>query len=163
LNNTYFYENNPIMDKIDRKILRYLQDNCRLSISDLGNLVGLSTSATHRRISILEKEGMIEKYTASLSGEKLGYSMIFFVEVSLENQSDKTLASFEKAALERPEVLECYLTTGSADYLVKVAAKDTKSYEQIYKRIIASLPHVSRIESSLVMKTVKAWSGYSLE
>jgi DNA-binding Lrp family transcriptional regulator len=65
--------------------------------------------------------------------------------------------------LERPEVLECYLTTGSADYLVKVAAKDTKSYEQIYKRIIASLPHVSRIESSLVMKTVKAWSGYSLE
>ena len=84
------------MDKIDRKILRYLQDNCRLSISDLGNLVGLSTSATHRRISILEKEGMIEKYTASLSGEKLGYSMIFFVEVSLENQSDKTLASFEK-------------------------------------------------------------------
>ena len=84
---------------------------------------------------------MIEKYTASLSGEKLGYSMIFFVEVSLENQSDKTLASFEKAALERPEVLECYLTTGSADYLVKVAAKDTKSYEQIkesYKLSISS-------------------------
>ncbi len=150
------------MDNIDRKILWHLQKNCRVSISDLGNLVGLSTSATHRRIGILEQEGVIEKYTAHLSGEKLGYSMIFYVEVSLENQSDKTLETFEKAALERPEVLECYLMTGSADYLVKVAAKNTKSYEQTYKRIIASLPHVSRIQSSLVMKTVKAWSGYSL-
>ena len=65
MKNTFFYENNSIMDKIDRKILWSLQDNCRLSISDLGNLVGLSTSATHRRIGILEQEGLIEKYTAT--------------------------------------------------------------------------------------------------
>jgi len=86
--------------------------------------------------------------------------MTFFVEVSLESQSESVLAAFEKAALARSEVLECYLTTGSADYLIKVAAQDTESYEKIYKRIIAALPHVNRVQSSLVMKTVKPWTGY---
>ncbi len=86
--------------------------------------------------------------------------MTLFVEVSLESQSEAVLAAFEKAALARPEVLECYLTTGAADYLIKVAAPNTKSYERIYKRIIAALPHVARIQSSLVMKTVKRWNGY---
>lgn len=148
------------MDEIDRKILRLLQDNCRLSIADIGGKVGLSASACHRRISLLEKNGVIENYTARLNGEKLGYNMTFYVEVSLESQSDAVLSAFEKAALGRPEVLECYLTTGEADYLIKVAAPDTKSYERIYKRTIAALPHVSRIQSSLVMKTVKRWSGY---
>jgi len=148
------------MDEIDRKILRLLQDNCRLSIADIGGKVGLSASACHRRISLLEKDGVIENYTARLNGEKLGYNMTFYVEVSLESQSDAVLSAFEKAALGRPEVLECYLTTGEADYLIKVAAPDTKSYERIYKRTIAALPHVSRIQSSLVMKTVKRWSGY---
>ena len=148
------------MDEIDRKILRLLQDNCRLSITDIGGKVGLSASACHRRISLLEKDGVIENYTARLNGEKLGYNMTFYVEVSLESQSDAVLSAFEKAALGRPEVLECYLTTGEADYLIKVAAPDTKSYERIYKRTIAALPHVSRIQSSLVMKTVKRWSGY---
>lgn len=148
------------MDEIDRKILRLLQNNCRLSIADIGDKVGLSASACHRRISLLEKDGVIENYTARLNGEKLGYNMTFYVEVSLESQSDAVLSAFEKAALGRPEVLECYLTTGEADYLIKVAAPDTKSYERIYKRTIAALPHVSRIQSSLVMKTVKRWSGY---
>ena len=148
------------MDEIDRKILRLLQDNCRLSIADIGDKVGLSASACHRRISLLEKNGVIENYAARLNGEKLGYNMTFYVEVSLESQSDAVLSAFEKAALGRPEVLECYLTTGEADYLIKVAAPDTKSYERIYKRTIAALPHVSRIQSSLVMKTVKRWSGY---
>ena len=148
------------MDRIDRKILRILQGNCRLSIADIGDKVGLSASACHRRISLLEKDRVIEGYAARLNGEKLGYNMTFYVEVSLESQNDAVLSAFEKAALARSEVLECYLTTGAADYLIKVAAPDTKSYERIYKRTIAALPHVSRIQSSLVMKTVKRWSGY---
>ena len=148
------------MEDIDRKILRLLQNNCRLSIADIGDKVGLSASACHRRISLLEKDRVIEGYAARLNGEKLGYNMTFYVEVSLESQNDAVLSAFEKAALARSEVLECYLTTGAADYLIKVAAPDTKSYERIYKRTIAALPHVSRIQSSLVMKTVKRWSGY---
>jgi DNA-binding Lrp family transcriptional regulator len=149
-----------MIDKIDYKILDLLQDNCRQSVAEIGDKVGLSPSATHRRIAILEKNGVIESYTARLSGEKLGYAMTFFVEVSLNSQSETALAEFEKAALSRSEVLECYLTTGSADYLIKVAAPNTASYEQLYKRIISALPHVNRIQSSLVMKTVKRWNGY---
>lgn len=149
-----------MIDDIDRKILALLQDNCRLSIMDIGERVGLSASACHRRIGILEKSGIIERYAARLSGEKLGFNMTFYVEVTLEGQSETILSTFEKAALARPEVLECHLMTGNADYLIKVAAPDTKDYERLYRRVISSLPHVSRIQSSLVMKTIKRWKGY---
>ncbi len=149
-----------MLDQIDRKILSELQSNCRRSIAEIADHVGLSTSACHRRIGILESQGVIERYAARLNGEKLGFTMTFYVEVSLEGQSEKTLADFESAALNRPEVLECHLMTGDADYLLKVAAPSTQDYERIYRRTIAALPHVSRIKSSLVMKTVKRWHGY---
>lgn len=147
-------------DDIDRKILNALQTNCRRPIADIADIAGLSTSACHRRIGILEDKGIIERYAARLNGEKLGYNMTFYVEVTLEGQSEAILEAFEKAALARPEVLECHLMTGSADYLIKVAAPDTKEYERLYKRVISALPHVNRIQSSLVMKTVKRWNGY---
>jgi DNA-binding Lrp family transcriptional regulator len=149
-----------MIDDIDRKILVLLQKNCRLSIADIGEKVGLSASACHRRIGIMEKSGVIERYAARLNGEALGFNMTFYVEVTLEGQSEMILSTFEKAAVARPEVLECHLMTGSADYLIKVAAPDTKEYERLYKRVISALPHVSRIQSSLVMKTVKRWGGY---
>ena len=99
-----------MIDAIDYKILKQLQMNCRQSVAEIGDTVGLSPSATHRRIGILEKDGVIERYSARLNGEKLGYAMTFFVEVSLESQSEAVLGAFEKAALARPEVLECYLS-----------------------------------------------------
>jgi len=131
------------ISEIDRKILHELQINCRQSSALIGEKVGLSSSACHRRIGLLEERGLIERYAARLEG-----------------QSEAILSAFEKAALARPEVLECHLMTGEADYLIKIAAPDTDDYERIYRRTIASLPHVSRIQSSLVMKTVKRWSGY---
>ena len=148
------------ISKIDRQILHELQSNCRQSSAAIGEKVGLSPSACHRRIGLLEERGLIERYTARLNGEKLGFMMTFFVEVTLEGQSEAILSAFEKAAVARPEVLECHLTTGHADYLIKVAAPNTADYERIYKRSIAALPHVNRIQSSLVMKTVKRWAGY---
>ena len=148
------------MDTIDTKLLLALQSDCHQSISEIASHIGLSTSAAHRRIGILEKSGYIEGYHARLNGEKLGYQIEFFVEVSLESQSEKVLAAFEKAVLVRPQILECYLMTGNADYLLKIAAANTKEYERIYRRTIAALPHVSRIQSSLVMKAIKRWQGY---
>lgn len=148
------------ISKIDRQILHELQSNCRQSSSAIGEKVGLSPSACHRRIGLLEDRGLIERYGAQLNGEKLGFMMTFYVEVTLEGQSEAILSAFEKAAIARPEVLECHLTTGHADYLIKVAAPNTADYERIYKRSIAALPHVSRIQSSLVMKTVKRWAGF---
>ena len=149
-----------MLDEIDCKILNALQKDCKISVSEIGAQVGLSASATHRRIGLLESSGVIESYGARLNGRKLGYAMLFLVEVTLENQSEAVLSAFEKAALARPEVLECYLTTGAADYVIKVASPDTDHYEQVYKRVIAALPHVSRIQSALVMKTVKSWAGF---
>lgn len=145
---------------IDRKILHELQKNCRQSSSVIGEKIALSPSACHRRIGLLEERGLIEGYSARLNGEKLGYAMTFYVEVTLEGQSESILSAFERAALARPEVLECHLMTGQADYLIKVAAPDTADYERIYRRTISALPHVSRIQSSLVMKTIKRWKGY---
>ncbi len=147
-------------DAIDKKILLSLQKDCRRSIADLAQDVGLSTSAAHRRIGILEKNGFIQGYHARLDGPKLGYQIEFFVEVSLESQSEKVLEEFEAAVLARPQILECYLMTGQADYLLKVAAENTREYERVYRRTIAALPHVSKIQSSLVMKAVKRWEGY---
>lgn len=149
-----------MIDNIDRKIMNALQRDCRQTIAQISEIVGLSPSACHRRIGLLEERGVIESYAARLNGSALGYAMIFYLELSLESQSEKALSEFEFAAIARPEVLECHLTTGEADYLLKVAAPDTESYERIYRRVVASLPHVSRIKSALVMKTVKRWNGY---
>ena len=149
-----------MIDNIDRNIMESLQTDCRQTIAQISDSAGLSPSACHRRIGLLEERGVIERYAARLNGQALGYVMTFYVELSLETQSEKALSEFEAAAIARPEVLECHLMTGSADYLLKVAAPDTESYEQIYRRVIAALPHVSRIQSSLVMKTIKRWNGY---
>lgn len=148
------------MDTIDKKLLLALQKDSRQSIANLASEVGLSPSACHRRIGILEKNGVIEGYHARLNGPKLGYQIEFYVEVSLDSQSEQVLAAFEQAALSRPQILECYLMTGNCDYLLKVAAENTREYERIYRRTIAALPHVARIQSSLVMKAVKRWKGY---
>lgn len=148
------------MDEVDHKILQSLQRNCRQSVADLSSAVNLSPSACHRRVGALEKDGVITGYHAALSGEKLGYNIDFYVEVSLESQSEQVLSAFEAAVLARPQILECYLMTGNADYLLKVAVENTREYERIYRRIIAALPHVAKIQSSLVMKSVKRWNGY---
>lgn len=148
------------MDSIDKKLLQALQSDSRQSIAELATKVSLSPSACHRRIGILEKDGIIEGYHARLSGEKLGYQIEFYVEVSLDSQSEQALAAFEQAALSRPQILECYLMTGNCDYLLKVAVENTREYERIYRRTIGALPHVARIQSSLVMKPIKRWTGY---
>ena len=150
------------MDLKDRQILAELQANCRRPIAEIADKIGMSLSACARRISLLEEQGYIESYGARLNADRLGYGMTFYVEVSLDNQTDAALAAFEQAARNRPEVLECHLMTGNADYLVKVAASDTSDYESIYRKVIAALPHVSRIQSALVMKTVKPWLGYQI-
>lgn len=149
-----------MVEATDRKLLRELQKNSRQSSAVLGETIGLSPSATHRRVHLLEERGIIEGYSARLNGERLGYAMTFFVEITLEGQSETVLAAFEKAASAQPDVLECYLTTGEADYVLRVAAQDTDDYERIHRKIISGLPHVTRIQSSLVMKTVKPWRGY---
>ncbi len=149
-----------MIDKIDEKLLLLLQKDCRQSISTLANKVALSPSACHRRIKQLEENGVIKGYVAQVDGKKVGYLIEFFIEVSLSSQREESLRKFEQAIRRVPEVLECHLMTGQSDYILRVGASNTSDYERFYRDRIARLPGVSRIQSSLVLRSVIDWSGY---
>jgi DNA-binding Lrp family transcriptional regulator len=152
--------NSHILDKIDKIILRELQRDCRQPIAELAEKAGLSASACHRRVKIMEEQGVIEGFGAALNREAMGYSIEFFVEVSLSQQSEEAFIKFERAVLRVPEILECHLMSGNADYMLRVAASDAADYEAIHRAKISRLPGVQKIISSLALRTVKGWSGY---
>jgi Lrp/AsnC family leucine-responsive transcriptional regulator len=150
------------MDDLDRRLLESLQRDCRQSMAELSAKVGLSPSACHRRIGLLEEAGVISRYVAVLDAATLGLGIEFNVEVSLNSQTDEALTAFEKAVNRVPEILECHLMTGQADYVLRVAARNIADYERLHRERIGRLPHVARIESSLRLRTVKPWQGYVL-
>ncbi|MDP9136828.1 MAG: Lrp/AsnC family transcriptional regulator [Pseudomonadota bacterium] len=147
-------------DKIDNIILSELQRDCRLPVADVAARAGLSPSACHRRMKLLERRGAIAGYGANLNGQALGYSIEFFVEVSLTAQTEQAFERFESAVSRVPEILECHLMSGQFDYLLRIAAADAADYERIHRQRISRLPGIQRIQSSLALRTVKAWSGY---
>jgi Lrp/AsnC family transcriptional regulator, leucine-responsive regulatory protein len=149
-----------VVDPLNLRILRELQRDCRLSVAELGERVGLSASACHRRVKLLEDAGVITGYAARLDPRALGYTMEFFVEVSLRSQSDKALDGFERAVRSSPEILECHLMAGGTDYLLRIVATDSTDFERIHRERLAKLPNVARLESHLAIRTVRSWSGY---
>ncbi len=148
------------ISKIDKILLRELQADGQLGIAALADKAGLSTSACHRRVKLLEERGTITGYAASIDRKHLGLTNEFFVEVSLTAQTEDTLEKFEKAVQRVPEILECHLMSGQFDYLLRVIAKDAEDYERIHRSKLARLPGLQRIQSSLALRTVKAWAGY---
>ncbi len=150
------------MDKVDLQLATALQEDCRQSIAVLADKVALSPSACHRRIKQMEERGIIQGYVAQVDGKKVGCQIEFFVEISLDSQHQDTLKEFEEVVKGVPEILECHLMTGTADYLMRVGVADTAGYEHFHRNHIARLPGVSRIQSSLVLRTVTQWSGYTL-
>lgn len=148
------------MDNIDRRILAIVQKNSRIALSDLAEKVALSSSACHRRIKMMEEQGLIEGYAARVNGPALGYTTEFFVEISLTTQRDEALDDFEKAIALVPEILEGYLMAGRADYLLRIATRDTGDYERIHRERLSRLPHVARMHSYLVLRKVRNWDGY---
>jgi DNA-binding Lrp family transcriptional regulator len=148
------------LDAIDRRILTELQRDCRQPIAELAEKAGLSPSACHRRVKLMEEAGVIEGYAARLSRAALSLTIEFFVEISLQTQSEDALERFEKAVALVPEILECHLMGGQFDYLLRVAAVDAQDYERIHRTRIARLPGLARIQSSLALRTVKNWRGY---
>jgi Lrp/AsnC family leucine-responsive transcriptional regulator len=147
------------IDAVDRKLLRILQDDSRKSVQVLGDAVGLSASACHRRLKALEEQGLIEGYRAVLNARQLGYSMQFFIEVGLISQSEAALEAFEAAVRDIPEVLECHLMAGQSDYILRVVCKDHEDFERLHRRLSARLPGVARIHSNMSIRTVKARTG----
>jgi DNA-binding Lrp family transcriptional regulator len=148
------------MDRIDARILAVLQLDGRASAAEIGEQVGLSVSATHRRIKLLEEEGVIERYAAVLDPRALGYTTDFYVEITLQSQSDETLDAFEAAVQSSPDILECHLLTGGFDYLLRISTSGPEDYERVHRHVLSSLPGVMRMQSSLVLRTVRPWRGY---
>lgn len=142
------------LDSLDRRILTVLQRQGRISNADLAERVNLSASACHRRVQRLEAEGYIGGYVALLDAKKLGVSSTVFVEITLSTQADEVLEAFERAVARIPDVLECHLTAGAADYILKVVAQDTEDFARIHRRSLARLPGVAKMQSSFSLRTV---------
>ena len=143
------------LDPTDRRILEALQKQGRKSNQDLSDSVNLSPSACHRRVQRLEEEGFIKGYVALLDPRRMGRLTTVFVEITLSGQADEVLDAFERAVSRVPEVLECHLMAGSADYLLKVVAMDTEDFARIHRRSLATLPGVRGIQSSFALRTVR--------
>lgn len=150
------------MDKLDTKILLDLQADGRATVTEIGEKIGLSASATHRRIKHLEETGVIERYSAVLNRKAIGYTTDFYVEIALQSQSEKVLEAFEMAVRRSPDIVECHLMTGAFDYLLRIATQGPEDYERVHRHALSGLPGVLRMQSSLVLRTVRPWEGYRL-
>ncbi|PPB82117.1 AsnC family transcriptional regulator [Albidovulum inexpectatum] len=143
------------LDATDRRILSVLQRHGRITNAELAEKVNLSPSACHRRVQRLEEEGFISGYVALVNARRLGRPTTVFVEITLSGQTDEVLEAFERAVMQVPDILECHLMAGSADYLLKVVAQDTEDFARIHRQYLARLPGVAQMHSSFALRTVR--------
>ena len=142
------------LNKIDLAIIDSLQINGRISNSDLSEKVGLSQSACLRRVKSLEKLGVIEGYVAIMDQTAAGLPDNVFVQITVEKQTKELLSEFEKFVKDCPQIMECYLMSGDADYLLRVVVTDASDYEKLHMDVLTTLPGVSQIKSNFSLRTV---------
>jgi Lrp/AsnC family leucine-responsive transcriptional regulator len=142
------------LDATDRRILGVLQKDGRITNADLSDQVNLSPSACHRRVERLEKDGFIAGYVALLDARRLGKPTTVFVEITLQGQADDLLDAFEREVARIPDILECHLMAGTADYLLKIMAEDTEDFARIHRQHLSRLPGVRQMQSSFALRTV---------
>ncbi|WP_296766140.1 Lrp/AsnC family transcriptional regulator [Sediminimonas sp.] len=142
------------IDATDRRILSELQRRGRISNANLSEAINLSPSACHRRVQRLEADGYINDYVALLNARKLGVATTVFVEITLSGQADEVLDAFERAVARIPDVLECHLMAGTADYILKVVAESTEDFARIHRQHLSRLPGVVQMQSSFALRTV---------
>ena len=143
------------LDSIDWKILGLLQADARMSNVELAKAIGLSPSPCLSRVRALEEAGYISRYVTLLDALRVGLKVSVFIQVTLERQIESALERFENAIRGRPEVMECYLMTGDADYLIRVVVADIQVLEEFILKFLTKLPGVGNIKSSFALKQVK--------
>lgn len=143
------------LDKIDRKILRVLQQDGRIANLKLAEAVHLSPTAVLERVKRLTRDGYILGYEARLNPQKLSASMMVFVEVVLDRTTPDVMNAFKAAVQTRPEILECHLVAGGFDYLIKTRVADMQAYRELIGSVIWSLPGVRETHTYAVMEEVK--------
>lgn len=151
------------LDRIDRRILAHLQVEGNLANNELADKVGLSPSPCLRRVKALEEAGVISRYVALVDPASVDLPVNVFVSVSLDRQVEERLDSFEAAVMARPEVLECYLMTGDADYLLRVVVPDLASYERFLKEHLTRIPGIASIRSGFALKQVRYRTALPLD
>ncbi|MGH6760168.1 MAG: Lrp/AsnC family transcriptional regulator [Phyllobacterium sp.] len=142
------------MDRLDRKILRLLQEDATLAVADIAKKVGLSTTPCWRRIQKLEEEGVIKRRVAILDPERINAKVNVFVAVRTGSHSIEWLKRFSEVVQEFPEVIEFYRMSGDVDYLLRVVVPDIAAYDAFYKRLIAKID-IRDVSSSFAMEQIK--------
>src|SRR6267154_4258760 len=143
------------LDEIDRRILRALQQDARLTTAQLAEQIGLSTTPCWNRLKRLETQGFIDGYVALLNQDRLGLPETVIIEVTLDRHDEETLTRFGELLAGLPEVIEAYLTTGDYDYLVKVAVESTAGYERFLREKLYRIPGIRHSRSSFALRCLK--------
>lgn len=143
------------LDRKDRAILKALQRDSRLTMQQLAALTGTSSSACWRRVKSLEEAGVIDRYAAIVNPRKAGFSLTSMTLVSLARHEEKNVETFVKEVARHPEVLECFATSGEADFHLRVVVEDMDAYNRFLDEFIFRLPGVSQVRSNIVLKEIK--------
>ncbi|MTI03101.1 Lrp/AsnC family transcriptional regulator [Roseibium sp. RKSG952] len=142
------------MDQIDRKIIRALQKDGRMTVIDLAEHVGLSATPCARRLERLQRDGAITGYAAQVNAELLGFGVTIFVSVELEKQDRNAIDAFEKAIRRCDEVMECYLMTGSRDILLRVVVQDLNAFDAFLENRLMKIPGIRNLRSNFALRTM---------
>jgi DNA-binding Lrp family transcriptional regulator len=151
------------LDRIDLRILRELQKDGRMTNVELAKRVGISAPPCLRRVRALEEAGYIKGYHADIAADKLGYGVTVFTLVSLNNHAESDLWNFAKMVEAMPNVRECHMMTGDADFIIKVVAEDWESFQKFLTHDLAGAPNVAHVKSAPAMQRTKYEPGVPID
>ncbi len=151
------------LDRIDRRILRDLQNDGRMTNVELAKRAGISAPPCLRRVRALEEAGFIRGYHADVNSEALGFGVTVFAQVGLSSQAESDLRKFEDLVATWPLVRECHMLAGETDFLLKVVAEDWDAYQKFLTTQLTSAPSVSHVKSALAIRTGKNLPGVPIE
>ena len=155
-------DENIALDRVDRAILDELSRNARISMTDLGQRVGLSKTPVAARVRRMEATGILRGYRADLSARRLGLDHVAFVEVRLSDTREKALRAFNEAIRQIPEVEECHLIAGGFDYLVKIRTRDIRDYRRVLSESVSNLPNLASTSTYVSMESIREKGTLSL-
>lgn len=151
------------IDAVDRRILRVLQSDGRITNADLSQAVGLSPAACHARVKALETAGVIDRYVALLNPKTTGRSQTVFVHITLSSQTSKALSEFEHAVTRSSYIQQCHLMSGDDDYLLQVIVRNASEFEELHHDFLTCLPHVARVSSNFALRAVRRTTAIPLD
>ena len=151
------------LDNKDRLLLEHLQDDARMTNTELARRVDLSAPGLQKRVRKLEDAGVIEQYVTLLNRQALGYDMLCFVQVTLQRHEPEAIRNFRKVVLTMPEVMECFHITGEYDYLLKVIIRNREHLEKFLVETLTPVPGMDKIRTSLVLREIKKTSRIPLD